>query len=853
MGRFEVVSLLGKGGFGEVYRALDRRLDREVAIKVHSSSYNVSEDHLTRFEQEARAAAVLEHPNILSIHDVGTHDGHPFVVAELLQGETVRDRIARGALAVSEVIVYGRQLAIGLAAAHAKGIAHRDLKPENLFITSDGRLKILDFGLATLASAAHSPVSASATNTQADGLVGTVGYMAPEQIRVARVDHRADLFAVGAVLYEMLTGMRAFEGATPLERLTATLANDPPLAFATTTPDACRLAAVIERCLAKTPEERFGSAVDLAEALEALQTPPTSTATRPVLAVRDLAMLSSAVAVVVIVLMNVLPRVRTERDRGAQTGGTTRPLIAVVPFRDVSLHGVHAYFAAGMAEEIRGQLSRVSALRVLSGSAVDAYSTRGNRRIAEDAGIDGYVAGTVRAEGDRVHVDVQLVDARTGGTRWSQAYEGGVEDVLRVESDVVFQIISALQATLSADERERIAKRPTANQQAYGLYLNSRRFSMFAREENHQGVDLLRKALALDPHFAVARTSLAYRLLLLGVLEESRYTRDAFDAAQQVLAIDPKMANAHFVLGSIYMQKGSLADARVSFLRAMNLDPNHSDTMQNLSLLELEQGHYDESFLWATRAFELEPGTSDSYYHVGCPLVFLGDDSVAERWLRGAEQQFPGSSRMQILLALLESLRGNDQNALRVARQTVQARPDTEEPPAVLSELTYLMQTADATALAEAMVRRSPADWDSINAWLVPESPRTRYAYLLAASGRSNESANLIETARASARKALDAGNQSPRLLMEMAATYAVAGDVQTATRWCERAYDAGWRDYRTMTRDPAFQSARRGLRFQTLLSRMKTDVGVMRQRVTTGGSVPLPSIVQRPLSESSR
>src|SRR5687768_13078964 len=233
LGPYEVLAPVGAGGMGEVYRAKDSRLGRDVAIKVLPAAFSADPERLTRFEQEARAAAALNHPNILAVHDVGQHDGSPYIVSELLEGETLRERLSAGALLVRKAVEYAVQIACALAAAHAKGIVHRDLKPENIFVTADGRVKILDFGLAKLTQpeAALSGLSAVPTtppHTQAGVLLGTVGYMAPEQVRGLAADHRADIFAFGAVLYEMLSGERAFRGDTAADSMTAILKDDPP-------------------------------------------------------------------------------------------------------------------------------------------------------------------------------------------------------------------------------------------------------------------------------------------------------------------------------------------------------------------------------------------------------------------------------------------------------------------------------------------------------------------------------------------------------------------------------------------------------------------------------------------------
>ena len=275
LGPYEILASLGAGGMGVVYRARDSRLRRDVAIKVLPTAFSGDADRLQRFEQEARAAAALNHPNILAVHDIGTEGNAPFIVSELLDGATLRERLLAGPVPVRKAVSYAVAVARGLAAAHEKGITHRDLKPENLFITADDRVKILDFGLAKLASSESAAAGTSALQTappptEAGVVLGTVGYMAPEQVRGMAADHRADLFALGVVLYELLSGLRAFRRDTPAETMTAILNDDPPDLGGTGRAIPPALLRIVDRCLEKSPAARFQTASDLAFALEAL-------------------------------------------------------------------------------------------------------------------------------------------------------------------------------------------------------------------------------------------------------------------------------------------------------------------------------------------------------------------------------------------------------------------------------------------------------------------------------------------------------------------------------------------------------------------------------------------------------
>src|SRR5713226_8556757 len=283
VGPYEILAPLGAGGMGEVYRARDTRLGRDVALKILPESFAREADRLHRFEQEARAVAALNHPNILAVFDIGQHNGSPFLVSELLEGESLRAVLDRGALPQRKTIEHGVQIAHGLAAAHEKGIVHRDLKPENVFVTRDGRIKILDFGLAKLAQnagAGPDEVTLASPNTAVGIVMGTASYMAPEQVRGETADPRTDIFAFGAVLYEMLSGQRAFRRDTPAETMTAVLKEDPPELSDPGRPLSSALERIVRRCLEKNPEQRFQSARDLSFALSALSGTDASGAAR---------------------------------------------------------------------------------------------------------------------------------------------------------------------------------------------------------------------------------------------------------------------------------------------------------------------------------------------------------------------------------------------------------------------------------------------------------------------------------------------------------------------------------------------------------------------------------------------
>ena len=481
-----------------------------------------------------------------------------------------------------------------------------------------------------------------------------------------------------------------------------------------------------------------------------------------------------------------------------------------------------------MTEEIRGQLSKLSALRLLSRSAVERYGEADVKRMAQELGAGSVVEGSVRLEKQRVRIAVQLIDAKSEQLIWSDQYDRELNDVFAVQTDVALRIAGALQATLSPEERQRVEKRPTENLAAYELYLKSQQLPLSEREPNEQAIEMLGRALDLDPAFAVAQARLAYRTLFLAHYDDARNVDVAIEMARKAINLDPTLEAGHTALATAYTQKGQVENARMSFLRAMELDSNAAGSMQNLSILLLDVGRFDESLSWARRAFHLAPNSYLSYYHVGAPLMWLGDDEVSHLWVSEATRRFPARSRIMQLATLLKWLREDQPGALADARALVKAAPKDEEALALLAELIYIEGAPDPEGRVERAFRMSPDVTGAFN--LVPASARARYGFVLFVRGDRKGEA-LLQDALVSATKALEGGNQSSRVPMEIAGIHAARRETTLALEWLQRGYDAGWRDARTIARDPIFASLRKEPGFDILLKRMEADVREMRGR----------------------
>jgi eukaryotic-like serine/threonine-protein kinase len=841
LGPYEITAAPAAGGMGEVYRARDTRLNRPIAIKVLPSDVADDPDRLRRFEQEAQAASALNHPNILTIYDVGREAGVPFIAMEWVQGDTLRALLAAGRLPPRQLADIAHQTAEGLAKAHAAGIVHRDLKPENIMISEDGLVKIVDFGLAKLnlpPSLEFSQTMTASPGTAAGIVMGTIGYMSPEQVSGRPADHRSDQFSLGLIAYEAATGRRPFARPTAAQMMAATIEAEPEPVSALNRELPAHLAVVIHRCLEKNPANRYESTRDLAHDLKHVATGAVPVGT-PRRVPRGLA-IGIAAAILVVA---VAAAVWLGRSRGAPADQQASPLVAVRAFRNLSQDPSQSYFTEGMTDEIRGQLSKIAALRVLSRSAVERFRDADGPTIARDFGVQSLVEGSVRAQRNRVRVAVELVDAATQQARWSEQYDRELADVLHVQREVALQIAQRLAATLTPAERARVEKLPTQNTEAYALYLRAQALGGYTDvTQNHQGIALLEQALALDPRFALAKSRLSYRVFFRSVTEDRKYADDAVKLAREAAAIDPTLADPHMTLGSVYGQFGRLEQARQSFLRALELNPNHGVSMSNLSMTYALAGQLDESLYWTRRSWALSAKGPNDFYHVTQPLLWMRDDQLTRRWLAEAERQ-RDYTRTQMTLAALQLYLGETAGALTRVRAAAEKFAGNQEIESVRSEVALLAGADDAEALNEQAFRAG----GDVSGLVVLQSARLRYAFLLQKRGDAR-ARTLIEEAESHARARIAAGELAAANFMNVAAARALLGDTKGAIGELQRAYDNGWRDYGIAAIDPMLASLRDHPDFRSLLDRARDDVAAQRARAQARGLLDLSSLIGRPL-----
>jgi len=624
LGHYRITDKIGEGGMGVVYRAHDERLDRDVAIKVLHEDVAQDEDRLARFEGEAKAVAKLDHPNILAIHDFGSDAGVTYAVMELLEGESLREVIKGGGLTPGKAVEYARAIAGGLAAAHDKGIVHRDIKPENVFLTKDGRIKILDFGLAklTLPDQDLSTETPTATlETKPGGLLGTVAYMAPEQVQGQPADHRSDIFALGVVLYEMLVGRRPFGGGTTVETAAAILKEDPEPISAVSPGVQPALATVVSKCLEKRPEDRFSSAHDLSLTLGAVEsTAPAPPAQERSLISRRWPHALAVVIAALIAVFFVLPPQGLFERLTEQPHETTPPRVVVLPFENLGSSD-HEYFAEGMTEEITARLAAVNGMQVISRTSARQYAQthKSIPEIGRELNVGYVLEGTVRWAGDggeesRILVTPRLIRVGDDSHLWTESYDRIIDDVFDVQFEIAQSVTDHLGVVLAVSDRELVESQPTDNLEAYQAYLRGRYWATrphFTYENWERAMAAYQQAAELDPNFALAHAQLARghaqaRFYRHDLTPERLEAADA--AAAKAAELAPNSPRVRLALG--YYQLWAYRDvgkALEEFARAGAGQPDNAEVLKARGNVFLLQGRWDEARDAFQRAFDLSP------------------------------------------------------------------------------------------------------------------------------------------------------------------------------------------------------------------------------------------------------
>jgi eukaryotic-like serine/threonine-protein kinase len=687
LGHYEIISVLGTGGMGEVYLAQDTHLDRRVALKVLPAEFAAESDRLNRFIREAKSASALNHPNIVTVYDIGEAAGTPFIAYEFIDGKTLREFAGNGPLSVASALEIGIQIASALVEAHHAGIVHRDLKPENVMIRASGLVKLLDFGIARLSKPTrpgNDAATALQVQTQLGVLIGTPQFMSPEQARGTDVDHRTDIFSFGAVLYEMLSGLSPFAADTVSDVIVAVLTRVPP-PLVNVPP---KLTDIVTTALEKDRSRRYQTAKDLLRDLSEVKQQLDAPVFRG----------SGATAAA------ADPRIGTR----AVTS------IAVLPFANMSAAEEDEYFCDGLAEELLNALARIDALKVAARTS--AFSFKGKNAtvgtIARTLGVTNILEGSIRRSGNRVRISVQLINAADGYQLWSERYDREMSDIFALQDEITLAVVAALKVTLFGDEKAAVLRRYTEDAEVYELFLKGRFHLYKYTAQGWKGaIEFFEKAIDRQPGYAPAYAGIAAARgcqWFFGILPAEETIPQCRSAISQALASDADLAEAYLPLAIIaFFHDWDWQRAEQTFRQSTTLNPNNAEALSYYAMFLAFEGHFDEAIRLNRRALTLDPlaplinmNGGWTYFAAGmlaeasqqaARMIESDPDFYGAYWLQGAihlsEGEFERAVAQlrtavslgghQIVIADLASacsLAGRDDEAAAILRQLLEMR-----------------------------------------------------------------------------------------------------------------------------------------------------------------------------------
>jgi serine/threonine protein kinase/tetratricopeptide (TPR) repeat protein len=729
LGHYRILEKIGGGGMGEVYLAQDERLTRAVAVKILHAGALADEGARKRFRREALALSRINHPNIATVHEFDTQKGVDFLVMEYVDGITLSDRLAEGPLPEKEVLRLGVELAEALAVAHEQGLVHRDLKPGNLRVRADGRLKVLDFGLATLlkpdAGAGMATTTEVLTDTQM--VVGTLPYMAPEQLRGEAVDHRSDIWAVGVVVCEMATGRRPFEG-TVAAGLAADILSKPPTPPSQLGRVSPALERLVLKCLEKDPDLRYQSARDLLADFLRLSATTGAVGSgrlsrkfeslgRP--RMRRLSQILTAAAFVILsVVAGVLFRDRWSRAVPPE-GGPRVTSLAVLPLVNLSGDARQEYVVEGIHEALITELSKLSALRVISRTSTNGYkgATKSLGQIAKELNVDAIVEGSVLRSGSRVRVTAQLIEVDPERHLWADNFDRELSDVLFLTSDVAQAVAREIRVALTPADKALLARARPVNAAAYELYAVGRhQWTLRTIDGYKRAIESFREALELEPGYASVYAALADSYMLLGeqgAMPQKDARAKAETAISKAIELDGDLPEAVASLAHWkFYYEWNWSAAERAFNRAIELNPGYAATHQQYGRALGFVGRFDDGLRELQRARELDPLSAIVRAYTGQVYLFARQYDRAARFLESASELNPGHALLRHNLGEVYLAQGRFPAAIDQLEKSMELSTEPSAHYLAMLGCAYARgsRTADARRILSQLTERSRQD-----------------------------------------------------------------------------------------------------------------------------------------------
>lgn len=855
LGHYEVLNPIGAGGMGEVFVARDPKLGRKVAIKMLPPRLTVERDTLSRFTQEARSASALNHPNIVTIHEVGTDDGTPFIVMEYIEGRDLRALIAEGQASTRTAVDIATQIADGLAAAHERGIVHRDLKPENIMVTRDGYVKILDFGLAKIMS----PIDGRGENTlqiempgtNPGTILGTVGYMSPEQATGRRIDFRSDQFALGAILYELVTGRPAFEGETAIDTLSAILHADPEPIAKRNPRIPAQLGDIIKRLLEKSPDDRYASPRDLARELRLLREriiaeesgfhrmPPATTPARPI-AIAVVAALGLAVFIGGLVFLardRVIPGSPVATASVASAESTK--YLAVLGFQDLTGDPNGQLVVDGFAETLTARLAHFPTVQVMRPRASDP-ATSDPRKAAKELGANLVLTGSMMRDGDRIRVTYTVVDANTG-TVHRDLVDGTTADLFGVQDRVADSVARNLALGTAPS---RPALDPAVSQRRYLEAVGHMR-----RYDDDASIDAAIGILRdLGPSPSVQAALARAYLHKFQTTNDPQAAAAANEAAERALQADPQSLDVNITLGELRRQTGRYKEAVDAFVRVLSQQPNNADAVLGLAETYKASGDVKNAEASYRRAIALQPNYWAGYNKLGAFYYRQGryDDAIAQ--FRKVVELVPDNERGYNNLGGMYQRTARYDEAVRVFQASIERKPSAQAFSNLGTAYYFLGRYSEAAEAFEKAVQLTPHDylyWRNLGdacRWIEGREVRATEAFRRAvalcdetirinpndARAHTSRATSLAKLgrhreARSSILRALEIEPQSASAAYEAAIIALLGGSEDEAASRLEQALRLGYAAA-DLERDPELAKLRKSGRLQSIIAGFRSN-----------------------------